>query len=110
MTKDVSITIDIALARRALGVAGYFKEIIQATDDEVFEKVLTLLDCYGATFKVKEKQVGIGTKVINDDGFRGEIIDMRGDIYKVSYEVVNGQKVPDDGWYTPDHLRLSEEE
>lgn len=55
MTKDISITIDIAIARRMLTVAGWsYDEIRRATDDEIFEKVLTLIDCYGATFKMKE--------------------------------------------------------
>lgn len=55
MTKEVNITVDIALARRMLCVAGFsFEEIRAATDDEVFEKVLTMIDCYGVTFDVKE--------------------------------------------------------
>ena len=55
MTKTVEITVDIAIARRMLTVAGFrLEEIRNATDDEIFEKVLAMNDCYGATFKVKE--------------------------------------------------------
>ena len=53
MTKNVSITIDIAIARRMLCVAGFdYEKIHNATDNEIFEKVLTMIDCYGATFEV----------------------------------------------------------
>lgn len=55
MTKEVNITVDVAIARRMLCVAGFsYEEIHAATDDEIFEKVLALIDCYGATFEVKE--------------------------------------------------------
>ena len=55
MTKEVRITVDIAIARRMLCVAGYSRdEIYRATDDEVFEKVLNMVDCYGATFEMNE--------------------------------------------------------
>lgn len=51
MTKEIRVTVDIAIARRILCVAGFsFDEIYQATDDEIFEKVLSMIDCYGATF------------------------------------------------------------
>ena len=55
MTKNVNITIDIEVARTMLGVAGFsIKEIEEATDDEIFAKVLSMIKCYGATFEVKE--------------------------------------------------------
>lgn len=55
MTKDVKITVDIAIARKMLHVAGFpYEETQRATDDEIFEKVLSMIDCYGATFKAKE--------------------------------------------------------
>ncbi len=55
MTKHVKITVDIAIARRMLAVAGFgLEEISEATDDEIFEKVLGMIDCYGVTFEVKE--------------------------------------------------------
>lgn len=55
MTKTVDITIDIAIARKMLGVAGFnYNEISNATDEEVFEKVLTMIDCYGVTFKLHD--------------------------------------------------------
>lgn len=54
MTKEVKLTVDIAIARRMLRVAGFsYEETHQATDDEVFERVLSMIDCYGATFEVK---------------------------------------------------------
>lgn len=55
MTKEVKFTVDIAIARRMLHIAGFsYEETHLATDDEIFEKVLSMIDCYGATFKVKE--------------------------------------------------------
>lgn len=55
MTKNVNITIDIKIARTMLGVAGFNSErISQMSDDEIFKKVLSLIECYGATSEVKE--------------------------------------------------------
>ena len=56
MTKKVNITIDVAIARKMLCVAGFsWDEINRATDDEIFEKVLTMIDCYGMTFDVMKE-------------------------------------------------------
>ena len=39
-----------------LKVAGFKpEEINKASDDEIFEKVLSLIGCYGATFEIEEK-------------------------------------------------------
>jgi hypothetical protein len=54
MTKNVTITIDIKIARKMLGVAGFYKQAEKMSDDEVFEKVLTLIECYGATSSILE--------------------------------------------------------
>lgn len=52
MTKTVNITIDIAVARKMLTVAGFnYDEIYNASDGEIFEKVLSMVDIYGATYK-----------------------------------------------------------
>lgn len=49
MTKTVTVTVDIAIARRMLTVAGFnYEEIHSSSDDEIFEKVLSMIDCYGA--------------------------------------------------------------
>ena len=54
MTKNVNITIDISIARKMLTVAGFeYNTIYNATEDEVFGKVLSMLDCYGATFEIQ---------------------------------------------------------
>lgn len=53
MEKAVSITVDIEVARDMLQLAGFDPdEIENASEDEIFEKVLSLLDCYGATYKI----------------------------------------------------------
>jgi hypothetical protein len=58
MKKIVYITVDTAIARRMLAVAGWdFHKIQSASDDEIFEKVLEQIDCYGASFDVKEEHV-----------------------------------------------------
>ena len=50
MTKTVKITINIKTARTMLGVAGFnSRAIAELSDDEVFEKVLRMIECYGAT-------------------------------------------------------------
>lgn len=58
MTKTVNITIDIATARKMLVVAGFnYNELYGVTEDEIFEKVLSLLDCYGCGFTTVHKSV-----------------------------------------------------
>ncbi len=50
MTKNVNITMDIKVARMMLGVAGFSPKVTEnSTDDEIFAKVLSLIECYGAT-------------------------------------------------------------
>lgn len=57
MTKSIKITMDIPIARRMLKVAGFdLTEIDSATDDEIFGKVLSLIDCYGASFVSGEQE------------------------------------------------------
>lgn len=53
MTKNVAITLDIRVAKMMLGVAGFY-HASELSDEEVFEKVLSLIDCYGATSIIKE--------------------------------------------------------
>lgn len=56
MERDVHIKIDIPVARKMLIVAGWdFQKIQAASDDEIFEKVLEQIDCYGATFEIGGK-------------------------------------------------------
>lgn len=58
MERDVHVMIDIPVARKMLIVAGWgYDEIRSATDIEIFEKVLEQIDCYGASFDVKEECV-----------------------------------------------------
>ena len=54
MEKKVNINIDINVARKMLSVAGYWDFIKIATDDEIFEKVLSMLTTYGATCTIVE--------------------------------------------------------
>ncbi|MBQ8245833.1 MAG: hypothetical protein IJZ42_01755 [Lachnospiraceae bacterium] len=55
MTKNVNITIDIKIARMMLSVAGFgLEEIKHSTDEEIFAKVLSLIECYGATSEIME--------------------------------------------------------
>lgn len=54
MKKTVEVTVNIAVARKMLGVAGFsLEELREATDDEIFGKVLDQIVCYGASFEVK---------------------------------------------------------
>lgn len=50
MTRTVAISIDIRYAKVTLAVAGF--DTSEMSDDEVFEKVLTLIDCYGARYSI----------------------------------------------------------
>jgi hypothetical protein len=54
MTKTVSVTIDIEVARSMLRCAGF--STYGATDDEVFAKVLSIIDCYGATCEIQTEE------------------------------------------------------
>ena len=50
ITKTVDISIDTNVARKMLGIAGFhYERLNAATDDEVFAKVLSMIECYGAT-------------------------------------------------------------
>ncbi len=50
--------------------------------------------------------LSIGQKIVDDDGFRGEVTAIHpSGMVKVSHEVVNGQKVAADGWYPPERLK-----
>lgn len=54
MTKTIDVTIDTKTARTMLGIAGFnYEKLNEATDIEVFAKVLSMIDCYGATFIIK---------------------------------------------------------
>jgi len=56
MERDVHIKIDIPVARKMLIVAGWsYNEIHSASNIEIFEKVLELIACYGATFEIGGK-------------------------------------------------------
>lgn len=51
MKKSIDITIDIAVARKMLQVAGFsYSELSRATDDEIFKITLSMIECYGVTF------------------------------------------------------------
>ena len=62
MVKKVNITIDINVARTMLGVAGFnLSDVKKMSDGEVFETVLSLIECYGAktlplTFEENESE------------------------------------------------------
>lgn len=50
MTKTINVTIDIDIARKMLTVAGFNPDrIYKASEEEIFHKVLSLIECYGAT-------------------------------------------------------------
>ena len=51
MTKDVVIDLDIELARQMLQVFGLQTD--NMNDDEVFDKVLERIKCYGVSWVVK---------------------------------------------------------
>lgn len=58
MTKTVSFTINIPRAHEMLQLAGFKSDEIQnATDDEIFEKVLSMTECYGAAFTVQKEEI-----------------------------------------------------
>jgi hypothetical protein len=62
MTKEVRVTVDIPIARRMLAIAGFYKEAKEASDDEIFAKVLSILEKYGAKSEIIEER-------INEAGF-----------------------------------------
>ena len=53
VTKNVEISINIDIAKKALGMAG-FNDTFNMSNDEVFENVLTLIECYGAKSIIEE--------------------------------------------------------
>lgn len=48
--KDITIKIDTKVARMMLGVAGY-QGCKEKSDEEVFEMVMDMIFCYGATYE-----------------------------------------------------------
>ena len=55
ITKTVDISIDTKVARTMLGIAGFnYEKLNTATDDDVFAKVLSMIDCYSATSVIKD--------------------------------------------------------
>ena len=54
ITKTVEITIDTKTARTMLNIAGFnYAQLKAATEDELFAKVLSMIECYGATSVIK---------------------------------------------------------
>ena len=53
MKKLVEITVDIPVAKRMLGVAGFYN-VSKMTDEEVFAKVLAMMERYGGKADIKE--------------------------------------------------------
>ena len=49
VTKNVTISINITAARKVLSIAGFCKQAEEMSDDEIFQKVLSMIECYGAT-------------------------------------------------------------
>ena len=54
MEKNVNVNVDINVAKKMLSVAGYWDFVKIATDDEIFEKVLSMITTYGATCTIIE--------------------------------------------------------
>ena len=52
MTKNVEVTIDIAIARRMLRIAG-FSFVENMTEEEVFEQALKMNEEYGVKSVIK---------------------------------------------------------
>lgn len=83
--------------RNCLAETGYCKALL--VNDPVFS-------VQEAAEKAPER-IGIGSMVIDDDGFRGEAIGVhKSGMFNVSHECVNGRKVAADGWYPPERLKL----
>ena len=58
VTKDVKVSVNIKQARAALCIAGYsYEEIQRTTDEEIFKKALSMSDCYGVSFELKEDPI-----------------------------------------------------
>lgn len=58
ITKDVKVTVNIRQARAALCIAGHpYEEIQRTTDEEIFKKALSMSDCYGVSFELKEDPI-----------------------------------------------------
>ena len=53
LTKELTVAIDISVARQMLRIAGYVNESKEMTDDEIFNLALSMNDCYGVTYKEK---------------------------------------------------------
>jgi hypothetical protein len=55
ITKNVKVTVDIETAKMMLEVAGCgYLQLQDKSDDEIFELVLHVMACYGATTKTGE--------------------------------------------------------
>ena len=57
MEKTVQVTVDINIARKALGLAGFWKIAESGTDDEVFQRVLDMMKSYGATTEIRDDMI-----------------------------------------------------
>ncbi len=83
--------------RACLAETGYRKDILAC-------------DSWGgvrAAAGKSEGKIEVGSKVVDDDTFRGEVTRVHeSGMFYVSHEVVNGRKVAADGWYPPERLRL----
>jgi len=64
MKKNIEITLDTNIARKMLGVVGF--DMTNSTDDEVFEKVLSLINKYGAVSKIINSNI---KETINNDAY-----------------------------------------
>lgn len=55
LEKTVTVKINTHVARQMLELAGFFS-INEKSDDEVFEKVMSMILCYGATYEIGDTQ------------------------------------------------------
>lgn len=53
LTKELTVAVNIPIARKMLLIAGYMDESKEMTDDEIFNLALSMNDCYGVTYKEK---------------------------------------------------------
>jgi hypothetical protein len=51
LEKTVTVKVNTKIARQMLDLAGFYSAY-EKSDDEVFEMVMNMMSCYGATYKI----------------------------------------------------------
>lgn len=86
--------------RSCLATTGFYKAILEEDPVQAVRE--------NALFAENKSLMDVGVKVMDDDGFRGEItrVHPSGHFY-VSHELEDGYLPVADGWYPPERLKLA---